>query len=76
MSEPASVSMGGVVQKIISSPSSNVADTAEISVDGAEDLYKEIRIENTLQDSKGNEVELKAGDNVTVTVKTEPQHQN
>ena len=76
MSEPASVSMGGVVQKIISSPSPNVANTAEISVDGAEDLYKEIRIENSLQDSKGNEVELKAGDSVTVTVETEPQPQS
>ncbi len=76
MSESASVSMTGVVHKIISSPLPDVADKAEISVDAAEDLYKEIRIDNTLQDSNGNEVELKAGDSVTVTVETEPQHES
>jgi hypothetical protein len=36
-------------------------DKAEIAVDGADDLYKEIRIENTLTDEDGNEVSLKKG---------------
>jgi hypothetical protein len=68
MSETAKVTMPGVVQKIILSPLTREPDKAEITVEGADHLYKEIRIENTLEDSKGNEVKLKAGDHVDVTV--------
>jgi hypothetical protein len=68
MSETAKVTMSGIVQKIILSPLTREPDKAEITVEGADHLYKEIRIENTLEDSKGNEVKLKAGDHVDVTV--------
>jgi hypothetical protein len=68
MSETLKVTMPGVVQKIILSPLIREPDKAEITVEGADHLYKEIRIENTLEDSKGNEVKLKAGDHVDVTV--------
>jgi hypothetical protein len=68
MSETAKVTMPGVVQKIILSPLTREPDKAEITVESADHLYKEIRIENTLEDSKGNEVKLKAGDHVDVTV--------
>jgi hypothetical protein len=36
-------------------------------------LYKEIRIENTLKDEKGNEVSLKQGAEVEVTVEAEKE---
>jgi hypothetical protein len=39
-------------------PCSTEADKAQISVAGADDLYKELRIENTLTDADGNEVRL------------------
>jgi uncharacterized protein YfaS (alpha-2-macroglobulin family) len=71
MSDTASVRIAGVVRKIISSPLTHEADKAEISLEGAEHLYKEIRIENTLQDQDGNEVNLKAGDHVDVTVESQ-----
>jgi hypothetical protein len=41
-------------------------------VEGAEDLYKEIRVENTLQDESGNEVALKKGAKVDVTIEADP----
>ena len=47
-------------------------EKAQISVDGADDLYREIRVENTLQDASGKEVELKAGAEVDVTIEAEP----
>ena len=37
------------------------------------DLYKELRIENTLTDADGNEVRLKVGAKVELTVEAEPQ---
>jgi hypothetical protein len=38
-----------------------LAPPTEISIDDADDLYREIRIENTLTDEKGKETRLKEG---------------
>src|ERR1700722_11151094 len=58
----------GFVEKIIASPFPNEPEKAEISIEGADHLYREIRIENTLEDEKGNKVKLKKGVRVGVTV--------
>jgi len=71
--ETASVTMPGTVQKIIKNPHPDGPEKAEISVDGADDLYREIRIENTLQNEKGEEVALKPGAEVNVTVEAPPE---
>jgi hypothetical protein len=63
----------GTVQKIIQSPDPSIPEKAEIAVEGADDLYKEIRIENTLTDEKGKEVKLKPGAEVEVTVEAPPE---
>jgi len=57
----------GTVEKIISSPIPDEPEKAEISVEGADHLYREIRIENTLHDEKGKKVKLKVGAPVDVT---------
>jgi hypothetical protein len=62
------VTLPGTVEKIIPPTQPGAPEKAQISVDGAEELYKEIRIENTLQDVKGNEVALKDGAEVEVTI--------
>ena len=61
----------GVVEKIIKSPFPQIPEKAEIAVEGADHLYREIRIENTLEDEKGNKVKLKAGAQVDVTVEAD-----
>jgi len=48
-----------------------VPEKAEIAVEGADHLYREIRIENTLEDENGNQVKLKAGAQVDVTVEAD-----
>jgi uncharacterized protein YfaS (alpha-2-macroglobulin family) len=63
----------GKVQKIIESPHADVPEKAEIAVEGAEDLYKEIRIENTLEDEEGKEVKLKEGAKVDVVVEADSE---
>jgi anti-sigma B factor antagonist len=65
--EKPSVTLPGTVERIIQSPE-NIPEKAEISVQGADELYKEIRIENTLTDEHGDEVRLKKGALVEVTV--------
>jgi hypothetical protein len=69
--EKATVTLPGTVEKIIP-PSVHEPEKAQISVEGAEDLYKEIRVENVLQDKSGNEVGLKEGAKVEVTIEAEP----
>ena len=61
----------GRVQKIIKSPIPDIPEKAEISVEGADHLYKEIRIENTLEDEKGRKVKLKEGAHVEVVVEAD-----
>ena len=61
----------GNVKKIIKPIVPGQPEKAEISVHGADDLYKELRIENTLEDSKGHKVKLKPGAEVEVTVEAD-----
>jgi hypothetical protein len=63
----------GTVEKIIKSPFPQVPEKAEISIEGADHLYREIRIENTLEDEKGKRVKLKEGAQVNVTVEADPK---
>jgi hypothetical protein len=73
MTENPSATLHGTVEKIIPSRVSSEPERAQISIDGADDLYKELRIENTLTDEGGNEVRLKRGAAVEITVKAESQ---
>lgn len=61
----------GTVEKIIKSPFPHEPEKAEIAVDGADHLYREIRIENTLEDEKGHQVKLKVSAQVDVTVEAD-----
>ncbi len=62
----------GTVQKIIKSPVPGVPEKAQILVEGADELYRELRVENTLTDEKGHEVSLKQGADVEVIIEAEP----
>jgi hypothetical protein len=61
----------GTVEKIIKSPLAHEPEKAEIAVEGADHLYREIRIENTLEDEKGKKVKLKVGAQVDITVEAD-----
>ena len=61
----------GKVQKIIKPVIPELPEKAEIVVEGADHLYREIRIENRLEDEQGNEVKLKEGAVVDVIVEAD-----
>jgi hypothetical protein len=65
--------MPGIVDKIIPSPRPNQPEKAQIAVDGADHRYRDLRIENTLTDEHGDDVSLKKGARVEVTVTAEPK---
>lgn len=73
MTEKPNVRKPGVVEKIIKPPYPGEPEKAQIAVEGADDLYREIRIENTLEDAKGNKVKLKEHAKVDVVVEADPK---
>jgi len=70
-SEKPSTTLPGVVQKIIKSPDPRDPEKAEIEVEGADDLYREIRIDNTFTDKDGDKVGLKKGAEVDITIEAD-----
>lgn len=65
----ASVTLRGSVEKIIPSSANSGSDAVQIVIEGAETLYREIRIQNLLQDSDGGIVILRPGSEVEITIK-------
>jgi hypothetical protein len=66
-----SITLPGTVEKIIPAVYPSESDKAQIAVEGADHLYREIRVPNTLQDESGNEVALKPGADVDVTIEAD-----
>ena len=73
MTENPSTTLLGTVEKIIRPRVPREPEKVQIAVQGADHLYKEIRIDNILTDAGGNVVHLKPGAKVEVTVEAEPQ---
>jgi predicted DNA-binding antitoxin AbrB/MazE fold protein len=66
-----STTLPGTVEKIIKPIDPHEPEKAQIDIEAAEDLYREIRVENTLKDEKGEEVALKEGAQVDVTIEAD-----
>ena len=64
----ASVTLRGSVDKIISSPGGR-GQVVQIIVEGAEPLYREIRIRNPFQDASGNVITLQSASEVEISIK-------
>jgi hypothetical protein len=73
MSEKPSTTLPATVEKIIKSIDPGDPETVQIAIEGADHLYREIRIENTLTNENGDKVRLKPGAEVEVTVEAEPE---
>ena len=69
MAENPSATLPAIVEKIIKVP--GTPEKAQVAVEGADHLYREIRIENTLTDENGDKVRLKPGAEVQITVEAE-----
>lgn len=65
----ASVTLRGSVEKIVPSSENDGSDAAQIVIDGAERLYREIRIQNVLEDGDGGVIALQPGWEVEIIIK-------
>ena len=61
----------GTVAKVIKSPDPSQPEKAEIDIHGADDLYREIRVDNEVTDDAGEEASLKPGAEVDVIVEAD-----
>jgi predicted DNA-binding antitoxin AbrB/MazE fold protein len=61
----------GRVVKVLKPMVPSEPEKAEISVHEADDLYREIRVENVLIDENGEKVSLKAGAEVDVVIEAD-----
>ena len=69
----ASTTLPGKVEKVINPhPGSGEPEKAQIAVEGADHLYREIRVPNSLTDAHGQKVKLKEGAEVEVKIETDP----
>ena len=66
-----STTLPGTVEKIIKPIDPSEPEKAQITIEGAEDLYREIRVKNTLKDEKGEEVTINEGASVDVTIEAD-----
>jgi len=76
MAEKPSVTLPGTVEKIIKPSQPGQPEKAQIEIEGADDMYREIRIENSLTAENGKEVQLKKGADVDVTVEADQEGTN
>jgi hypothetical protein len=74
--EQPSTTMPGIVDKIIPSQRPSQLEKAQIAVEGADHRHRDLRIENTLTDEHGDDVRLKKGAHVEVTVTADPKTVN
>jgi len=71
--QKATTTLPGKVERVIQShPHSGEPEKAQIAVEGADHLYREIRVPNTLVDGEGKKVKLKQGAEVEVTIEADP----
>jgi archaellum component FlaG (FlaF/FlaG flagellin family) len=70
MTEKPSATLPGTVKNIMKSPLPDKRERAQILIEGADHSHQEIRIENTLIDENSEEVHLKPGAKVQVTVRS------
>jgi hypothetical protein len=67
LEQPSTV-ISGIVDRLIPSSRPSQPEKAQIAVEGADLGYQDLRIENSLLDEHGEEVSLKKGAHVEITI--------
>jgi hypothetical protein len=62
----------GKVEKVIKPVLPNEPEKAQIAIEDADHLYREIRVENVLTDETGEKASLKPGAKVDVVLEADP----
>jgi hypothetical protein len=66
--ESTTITLVGTVEKVIPAIGEYQAEQAQIIVTGAEELYREIRVENAFRNAAGSPVRLRQGAELEITI--------
>jgi len=64
------------VKKVIKPTLPSEREKAEIDIHSADDLYREIRVENDLTDGEGEKARLESGEEIDVILEAETNSKN
>jgi hypothetical protein len=70
-SNKASITLLGHVEKVIPAAHPSLPEKAQIVIEEADHMYREIRVENTLDGVKGKPRRLKLGAEVDIRIETD-----
>lgn len=73
MSKKKRKKLRGKVQKVPKPILKHETEKIEIRVEGADDLYREIRVENVVEDENGEKARVKPGAEIEVVLETDPK---
>jgi hypothetical protein len=73
MSKKKRKKLSGIVEKVIKSGMPDEPEKAQIGIHEADELYREIRVENVVADEDGEKARLKPGTKVDVIVEAETE---
>lgn len=62
------LTLRGVIEKILPRLGAYAPEKVQIMIEGADDLYRELRFDNTLKDGGGKHVTLRQGARVNVKI--------
>ena len=71
MSKKKRKKLRGIVKKVIKPSYSSGKEKAEIDIKEADDLYREIRVDNELTDERGEKASLKEGAEVDIVLEAD-----
>ena len=63
----------GTVEKVIKPAHPSQSEKAQIDIKEADDLYREIRVDNVLTDDHGRKDRLEKGEHVDVTIEADAE---
>jgi hypothetical protein len=67
MTKDMSLTLTGTVEKVLSATRAE-PEKMQISIDGCDQLYSELRVENMLTNESGESVTLKRGAHIQITI--------
>ena len=73
MSKKKRKKLRGKVQKVPKPILKHETEKIEISVEGTDDLYRDIRVENVVEDENGEKARVKPGAEIEVVLETDPK---
>jgi hypothetical protein len=73
MTQKPSVTLPATVEKVLTPEAPELPEKAQIAIEGADELYRQLRVDNVLTNQNGEELKMREGAKVDVTLEADPK---